>query len=682
MPGILVQTVWGLIALDSFEVATGWSYSETDELCSGLLPNTQVYMPAYHGQASCRIYATNRPCSAQYSKNFNLGSSTVKRLGFFKKRGYQNPSYPMPGSAALIIDAATVWSVSPVSGESDAWNFSSWININAYNDSKSLILKVTQPTVYNSGTDYLWDKLVMLAGITVKVTGLVAGQKIKVYRANDVLVGEATVAGGATSAEVDVMAVNDQPFQGYIQIYATNGTTLLYTLPAQELCGGDSFQYSASASYIVGPPDSLRIYKQGAVANPKSMGITVTLRDENGTPQSGRIITFSTPLGSVSPGSAATNGAGQASTTLTSGIVAGWAFVEAAWAGALDLGASRTIVEIAIYHDAPTGDSSSPYQVFIQGREYLHAAGNYTRLTAFQPGTFSVELTQVQDEIASPLEILIYRRGILDFRGRILKIVRKIEDRMVVSGLTNHWKLSRRVAKRSYNDEPKSIIEDLLLKYPSGIVAGNISTFGQAILMNFNYDPLTLCLQRILDLTGWTAFINLDDRIDVGPTLGTATSVEFKTGLQNVALTREIDFVLIDTRTILVGNPSTLISDKADLAKQAEYGLIEQVFYSRNLTTQAMLDIQNQMILDTRKNPVNRISGTVIDLAYSPDAYDVFDTVIVTDMKTGLSGAYGVMSLRRNLDDHGSTELELSASQLAFEDSLTKIAIQVKDLST
>jgi hypothetical protein len=124
------------------------------------------------------------------------------------------------------------------------------------------------------------------------------------------------------------------------------------------------------------------------------------------------------------------------------------------------------------------------------------------------------------------------------------------------------------------------------------------------------------------------------------------------------------------------------VSDKDDATAAAIYGLVEQAFFDKNATTQTVLDSENQVILDSHKVPVERISGTVIDLEYAADAYDVFDWVTVTDLDaTGLSGTYRVVAIERDLTDCGAARIELSNLSLASEDLQGQMARIVKDLS-
>jgi hypothetical protein len=442
-----------------------------------------------------------------------------------------------------------------------------------------------------------------------------------------------------------------------------------------------------SYSEMFGPASSLRIYKQGAIGTPKSVLVTFTLKDLEDVPLVGKTVEFTVSLGCTrSPTNAVTDENGQASTTVTSGTSIGWAVVKGAYIGEAEGGGqSETYVEIAIYDEADSGDSSKPYQVFIQGVPKIYCGGSYRKSMAFEMQDFSIELPDIDITINAPLEVIIYRRGIKDFVGRITKPIRTTAHSMKITGKSNHWKMARRVVNHSYTaQDPKVIVDDVLTRYPTGVSQGTIDTFGTTITRPFAYETTLLgVIIKLLDITAWKARLNLDDSFDFEADLGTVKNVSFASSSNLGDLQREIDFGPLDTRTFLIGEPSTLVSNLDDPTAEATYGLVEEAFFDKKATTQAVLDLENQAILNSRKVPVERISGPVIDLDYAADAYDVFDWVTVTDVDgTGLSGMYRVVAITRNLDDCGSAEIELSNLSLASEDLLGLVGRILRDLSS
>jgi hypothetical protein len=680
MGGILTKTTNGLILSEGWESGfESWS-KQNDQ-------TSVVTDEAHIGSKELRQHVLTQPPNyvnnTYASKTVDLGSAAVKRVGIWRRS--EVPGLGGKTLFTVIIDDI-VYDYKQYTAPAD-YTFSGWLDCSAKSGSKLVLINAYWQGQYPN-PDLLGvvfsDDLSIIAGDSETVTNLQAGMKIQVYDSGDVLIGSTTVGGGQTTAAVNVLTKTVMPFQGYIKVYDVDGVTLLYTLPTQPLSGGDAWVWTFDTCYMNGPASSLRIYKHGAVASPKSVSITMTLKTlVEDAPISGKLITFTTSLGTVSPTSDTTDENGEVSTTVTSESVHGWAVVKGNWAGDIVTGAAKCFVEVAIYDEADAGDAAKPYQVFVQGTEYAFASGSYKKSVEFHPQQFTVELKQVESAVDGALEVVIYRRGIKDFVGRILKITRGIADHMILTGLSNHWKLARRIANQTYaTSDPKAILADLLVRYPCGIGAGSFDTFGSTILIGFSYDSLMTAIQRLLDITGWRARLNLDDALDFASTLGSAPAVEFVTGAQNVDLTRETDYSRIDTRTILIGDPVTVLSDLDDATQAASYGHVEEAFFDKNLTAQATVDIQNQKILDGRKIPIERISGSVVDLEYAVNAYDVFDSVTVTDAKTGLSGTYEVVSIVRDLKDDGSAEVEFSNIGLDFQDALGGLARTVKDLST
>jgi hypothetical protein len=681
MAGWLTKAVEGLVDSDSWETVGDWTKTEILRQADADWPNSSV--PAYEGSHTLREYAIGpgygNTSAVTVSRSAAVGSSTKKRLMLWHR------CWTFPDLAAGYLEVYlggtklyTRWAPLPT------WENTGWLNINSHSGTETVAVRTWAD---GAGTQayFFIDKLLITAGDSVTVTNLQPGNKIEVYQADDTLLGSDTVGGGGTSASVNCESILTQPFQGYIKVYDTDGVTLLHTSPTQALVIGDSFAWSAGKSYMTGPAASLRIYKAGAVANPKTQAITFTLRDlVTDLPISGKVVTFSTSLGSVAPASDTTDANGEIDVTITSGASLGWAVVKASFAGDASWCPCNGLVEVAVYDEADSGDVTKPYQVFIQGVPTPFTGGTYRKSIAFDMQDFSLVLPDIDPAINAPFEVIIYRRGIKDFVGRITKPVRTITYNMTIPGKSNHWKLARRVANKAYAaQDPHAIIDDVLTRYPAGVSQGIIGTFGTPITHEFNYETDLAVIRKLVDITGWKARLNLDDSVDFAPDFGETQAVTFARKGKAGDLVRETDFGPLDTRTFLIGDPSTLVSDKDDATAAAIYGLVEQAFFDKNATTQTVLDSENQVILDSRKVPVERISGAVIDLEYAADAYDVFDWVTVTDVDaTGLSGTYRVVAIERNLTDCGAARIELSNLSLSSEDLLAQVARIVKDLSS
>jgi hypothetical protein len=437
------------------------------------------------------------------------------------------------------------------------------------------------------------------------------------------------------------------------------------------------------ATYIVGVPVTPRIYKQGAVGTPKSTLVTFTLKKaSDNTPITGKTVSFSTSLGLLDVASDATDVNGNAHVTLTSQTVTGWAVVVGSFAGDGSYDASTGHVEVAIYDDEPVGDGAKAYQVFVQGVEFPYVSGNYKKSTSFMPQEFTVELKDIDPTLIGAFEVQIFKRGVLDFVGRSFRPKRTIKGRMTLTGISNHWKLMGRLANESFTTtDPGAMISALLTKYPCGVSPGSIATFGSNVPIDFVYDNLLSCLQRIQSATAYYLRLNLDDTLDFASDFGSVVGISFVNGANITDLEAEDDFSRVTSRTILIGANDTLVSTKTDPTALAEVGLVEEVFYDKSCTSQVTLDLENQKILDGKKTELQRYTGTVIDAAFAVHAYDLFDYVSVTDPTTGLSGNYRVAEVTRDLKDDDLTDINLSNAALEFQSVFTTIDEAIKDIN-
>ena len=158
-------------------------------------------------------------------------------------------------------------------------------------------------STYDAVLDWV-DHLVICRGTTVTVTGLTPGQKVEIYRSSDNhLIDTKTCAPApATSVVLDVSA-EDFPEQMYLKVYATDGSTLVETTTSYEICGGDTWNWTANVGTISVVSDVFIIYRSAAAATPKTANITATLLTGAGVPYPNKTVNFSTTLCTVTPSS-------------------------------------------------------------------------------------------------------------------------------------------------------------------------------------------------------------------------------------------------------------------------------------------------------------------------------------------------------------------------------------------
>jgi len=620
-------------------------------------------------------------------------SSDVRSSGFrgpfdvdwvaWYKTGLVNVRLEIGGTAVFTQDPCT--ETAPLD---NGFYDKGWLNVpSGKNGNQTVRLGVVN--VGSADVDYpnvqvYFDDLVIMRDKIITIQGLVNGQKVELYDSGGVLKNTVTkVPGVDPTIDISGYISSASGWAGYFKIYDTDGVTLLLTSQTDFIWGGDVWYWWSQVSVLYAPAASYRIYKSGATETPKSVSLTFTMkwRDDD-LPIVNKTVNFTTNMGSVSPTSAATGSDGKCSTTLTSGSAHGWAIVKADFPGDGEVSPCKAFVEVAVYDAADAGDASRPYQVFVHGVEYAYTTGHYKKSTQFRPQEFEVELAKIEPNIDGQLEVIIYRRGYKDFVGRIMEITRAMDNRMVLQGVSNTWKLLRRVANKSYNADPKAIVSDLLSRYPAGIAEGTLSTYGNNVQIPFDHDTLLTAIQRVLNAIGWKGSVKVDDTLDVGSDFGSAKpSVVFATGQQNTLVERKTIYTSLNTRTFLVGDPATLVSDKDDDTASRTSGLIEQVFLDKNITVKSTLDIENQKILDALKVPVERLKTSMVDIGYAADAYDVFDQVTLTDAATGISGLYQVVEIERDMHDAGFAQMQFANLAPQFTDYFGGVSRTVKDLS-
>jgi hypothetical protein len=162
----------------------------------------------------------------------------------------------------------------------------------------------------------------------------VAGQKVQLFRSfdNAQVDSAKTVGAGETSVTFDLSA-EVFPENIYAQVYGLTGIILIETTSSYSMCGGDSWKWTIPESLPLRVTSVQPIiYKQSAVATPKTANITATLLQSNGDPYIGKTILLTTSLGSLSATSGTTDTSGNVTSQLT-GLTHGPAVIHAYYAG-------------------------------------------------------------------------------------------------------------------------------------------------------------------------------------------------------------------------------------------------------------------------------------------------------------------------------------------------------------
>lgn len=534
--------------------------------------------------------------------------------------------------------------------------------------------------------DLTWDDLVIMLDTVITVNGMLSGQKIELYNAGGGLLWSWTSPAPGTSTTFDVSSLitTAYGFLGYFKVYDTDGTTLLYTGTTIVIWGGDVYTWVPNLSTQAISAVSTLVYRTGSGLSPGSSVVTVTLTDfVAGTPVSGKTITFTPNLGTCSPTSAVTDVNGQVQTTFTPGSVAGLGGVQAIFGGDATYGPSNCQQLIDIYYTQVVPYASKDFQVFIAGQEVVFNVGSYTLSSDFKPQPFSVSTPSMTVSVEGWWAVEIYRLGTKEFAGRIMhrKRVSGTNPLLTIDGVSEVITLQRRIVNRTYLDDPKNIIIDLLATFPCGITAGSISLFGSNIRLVASYEGLYDALIQIQNATGWLFRLNANKTLDFAPSFGTVQAITILEGNQETESTHEEDWSQLDTTVYAVGagTGASLVATSTNLTTQLVYGVIEEAILAKNITDIGTLSLRAQQLLAQKQSVRETVDVKWID-DFSVGSYGPFDTVTVTDPDTGLSGAYVIYTLTRDLTDAKLADLALTNRPLTMADALTLIRTVVKDL--
>ena len=527
------------------------------------------------------------------------------------------------------------------------------------------------------------DRLVICRNDNVTITSLIPGQKVELYRASDnVKIGEATCQPGETSVSI---SINGQlfPLQLYAKIYGTDGTTLIETTLAYEMCGGDVWQWYSGTGPLTVVSDVFIIYRQAAAGTPKTANITATLKTNGGAPYPGKTIYFSTTLGTVDPTSDTTDENGEAHTQLT-GTTHGFAVIKANWLGDSNAVAATAHCIVHIFYEAEVGDSEQDFQFYCEGIQYAYCAGSarYAFNEEGKPDMFEVEIPEWLDTITKNGLVNIYRRGEKEFSGVLKRVERSLSSTRVVLGGSDVAILLDTVVvelQMYENKTPDFILNDLLTKYQSGITPGSLAEYPETINLTIDTESLLKAITRLVAQVGWVFRVNHNRTLDFADNFtGGITAAVFTEGDNMFDAARVEDFYAVKNWIRMKGNG--ISSTMQDSVKIDEQSLLQGAAYQSKISDQATLDIACQAELDLKKEVAETIALLVLD-DYPVGTYGCEDQVTVESPTVGLSGYYTVKSIERDMTDANFACLELSNRSIEYWELDEAYRRMTKDVS-
>jgi hypothetical protein len=536
---------------------------------------------------------------------------------------------------------------------------------------------------YEVHSDDWIDHLVISTTRYLTVTGLTPGQKVKIYRSSDnALLDTQTCAGGATQIVSDIDA-QDYPLYLYFKVYATDGTTLIETTPSYRMGGGDTWAWVAPTGTLSVTSTAFIIIRAAGVGTPKSATITATLLTPAGAPYPGVTIYFTTSRGTCTPASAVTDVNGQVSTVLTS-TTHGFAVVKCNWPGDASVPAAVGFMTHHVFYDAEVGDVTKKFQLYIEGVELAYSDGSYMLSSSTDPQEWSAVIPEWQTTIIKRGLVSIYRKGIKEFSGVLLKPSRLMSEnsRVVLGGIDSKALLGDRVVPlKDYSAKTLSyILSDLLTSYSCGISVGSLGTYPTTLSITFADQSLVDAVAHLCDVIGWLYRITSANGLDIKPSFGMSRSIVFEEGVNLFQGENDEDYTQLSNSIRMRGNED-LVSTQVNSSSIEAIGLVEAVAFEKSIAVQATLDLAAVAELDRRVNSAARISGRVLD-TNAVGSWGIDDWITLTCAENELSGTYKVVNIRRDMKDPNYAEVEFqNPSAVRIADIIESIRKKLKDLN-
>jgi len=195
-------------------------------------------------------------------------------------------------------------------------------------------------------------------------------------------------------------------------------------------------------------------------------------------------------------------------------------------------------------------------------------------------------------------------------------------------------------------------VEEIWVYEPDGDIAikphpTDLNEYGSPIKVRFDYENRLNALARLAKIIDWEFWVDGDDKLHFKQQRGQTRSITFSSGNNARIISREIDRSKIRKKVILLGRGegiNQLIVTRT--AGGYVTGDPEIAVAEKDMIDTTAMQKRGDAILADLQNPVERIALEVLDIA-SGLAFEVGDTVTVTDTHTGLSGTYRIHVVRR-----------------------------------
>jgi hypothetical protein len=334
----------------------------------------------------------------------------------------------------------------------------------------------------------------------------------------------------------------------------------------------------------------------------------------------------------------------------------------AQWLGDANVPACSVFLTVHVFYEAEAPDPTKGFQFYVEGMEFDYDGGHYGVNAQGKPETIEVEIPEWSDDLTPNGLITVYRKGVAEFAGIFLKPHRTLSDSPTITleGSDLSFLLADTVAdlKQYVAKTPQYMIADLLVTFPSGIIAGNLDSCAAVLNLPIDTENLLAAIQRVCDAVCWNFRVNFDRTLDLAEHFGGSPSgATFTEGMDILSLDRVDDYYLLKNWVRMRGDGIT--STKQDMTSIMAHGLHQLPSFQSSISSQATLDTACQALLDLSKEASESLVMEAVD-NYAPGTFKAEDTVTITSPKVDVAGQYTIKRIERDMSDPNWVRLELS----------------------
>ena len=219
----------------------------------------------YHAASPYAVIQAWRDGTSMGSKTGTSGLPSVGNFNLWDDPGNKADYYidwlaVSTGSAykcSLILGSQTMFDIDPASdylatGSQFKDQTGGWASVTE-TGAQTIEIKVRNASGYKQDlpVHLFFDDLAIMLDTNMTFKALQGGQKVELYDSGGTLRKSGTCPQTGTDVvftDIDAMITTAYGFQGYIKVYDTDGTTLLYTTPTTSRWGGDVYTWLPNES--------------------------------------------------------------------------------------------------------------------------------------------------------------------------------------------------------------------------------------------------------------------------------------------------------------------------------------------------------------------------------------------------------------------------------------------------